>query len=92
MVATPRSYPLILFGRILAIKNTYEQIKSMESTNTTNSTNFSELKRIALFQTELSLALRRITGQNVVIPNSELPNPIQREDQGSKSKSKKGGK
>lgn len=64
----------------------------MEPTNTTNSTNFSELKRIALFQTELSLALRRITGQNVVISNSELPNQIQREDQEPKSKSKKGGK
>jgi len=64
----------------------------MEPTNIINSTNFSELKRIALFQTELSLALRRITGQNVIIPNLELPNPIQREDQEPKSKSKKGGK
>jgi len=63
----------------------------MESTNTINTTNFSELKRIALFQTELSLALRRITGQDVVIPKLELPNPIQREDQEPKSNCKKGG-
>jgi len=64
----------------------------METTNTINSANFSELKRIALFQTELSLALRRITGQNLVIPNMALPNPIRREDQEPKFKSKKDGK
>ncbi|MBI5945473.1 MAG: hypothetical protein HY864_14020 [Chloroflexi bacterium] len=53
----------------------------MEPTNTTATPNYSELKRITLFQSELSLALRRITGQNVAISNLELPNPVKRDDQ-----------
>jgi hypothetical protein len=45
----------------------------MESTTTANTSNYSEMKRITMFQAELSLALRRITGRNIEPPELELP-------------------
>ena len=40
---------------------------------TPNTPNYSEMKRIAMFQAELSLALRRITGRNVQASEMVLP-------------------
>jgi hypothetical protein len=45
----------------------------MESTTTTNTSNYSKMKRITMFQAELSLALRRITGRSIEPPELELP-------------------
>ncbi len=49
----------------------------MEKTMTQNTEpNYSEMKRISMFQSELSLALRRITGRTVEASEMQLPRQI----------------